>query len=103
MSDAVVMLRPQPAMVVSRLRKINKGALVGFFDLEITGWRLGLHDCTWFCKDDREWIGLPSVKVTTKEGNAIWKKIVEFTDRQADARFQAAALEAVRLFDRQGA
>lgn len=89
-------LRPETGIVATQLRRINKGALIGFCDLRITAWNLLLHDCKWFKTNNGEWIGLPSVRYETREGKTAYKDLIEFTDKQAASRFQAAALAAVQ-------
>lgn len=83
-------------MFARELKRINKGALVGFFELHIPEWGVVLHDCKWFRTNKGEWIGLPSTSFTTREGVKTWKNLVEFPDREAGARFQEAAMAAVR-------
>lgn len=81
------------------LRKVNKGALVGFCQLTIHAWHLVLSDCKWFRKDGNEWIALPSSSYTNRDGKTVYKNLVEFSDKEAAARFQEAALAAVRRLD----
>lgn len=93
--DPAPVERPAPHGVVAReLRFVEKGALVGFVTLEIPGWRLVFKGCRWFRKDGREWVSLPSERYE-KDGAVKWRDLVEFTDKEAAARFRAAALAAV--------
>ena len=90
MSATVTQLRP--GVVVSNVRRINKGALVSIFDAEIPAWRLLIKDCKLFRKEDREWVGLPSSSRTNKDGKTIYKDLVEFSDPEAFKRFETACL-----------
>ena len=83
-------------MIAGNIRRINKGALVAIFDLEIPGWHLLFNDCKWFRKEDNEWVGLPSTSFTNREGKTVYKDLVVFEDKDVGKRFQAAALAAIR-------
>jgi DNA-binding cell septation regulator SpoVG len=93
--DNVQAIRPEGGIVATKLRRIDKGALVGFVDLRIEGWGLILNDCKWFRTNKAEWIGMPSAKFTTRDGKTTYKDIIEFTDKAIEDRFLAAALRAV--------
>ena len=92
----VQLLHPVPAIMATGLRRINKGALMGFCDLRIAAWSIVLHDCKWFRTNNGEWIGMPSVRYETRDGKTVYKDLIEFTDKEVASRFQAAALAAVR-------
>lgn len=96
--DERVAVLPQRGIRCLSRKFINKGALVAICDIEIAGWHLMLNDCKWFRKDNKQWIGMPSTSFTNREGKTIYKNVVEFSDKDAAARFQAAALEAVEMF-----
>jgi hypothetical protein len=88
----------QHGVTILKLRRIDKGALIAFCDIEIPAWGIILHDCKWFGKDGREWIGLPSTSYVNREDKTIYKDLMEFTDRQKGDRFQQAALAAIRSY-----
>ncbi len=92
----VVALPLADRMIATDFRRIDKGALIGFFNLEITGWHLRLNGCKWFAKGGQEWIGLPSEKYVTRDGQTKYRNAVEITDRDVNQRFQLAAIAAVR-------
>lgn len=94
----VAQLRPHAGITCTKFRAISKGALVGFCDLQIKAWNLALSDCKHFKTNKAEWIGMPSVAFTTRDGKTQYKNLVEFTDKLAAERFQHAALAAVRKF-----
>lgn len=94
----VQQLRPTTGITCTKFRAINKGALVGFCDFQIEAWNLALSDCKHFKTNKAEWIGLPSVAFTTRDGKTQYKNVVEFTDKTAAERFQHAALAALQKF-----
>lgn len=98
MSANVVSAFPQRGIHCLTRRMVNKGSLVAFCDLKITAWNLVLKDCKWFKKGPAEWVGLPSSSYTNRDGKMIYKDLVEFDDKHAAERFQAAALAAVHDF-----
>jgi hypothetical protein len=79
-------------ITVSNARKINKGALIGFFDVELPS-GMKLNSCTLLSKDGRRWIGLPSREWQKPEGTKAWQPIVEIPDREARDKFTAAVLQ----------
>lgn len=93
--DNVQPLRPDNGIVATKLRRIDKGALIGFVDLRIEGWGLVINDCKWFRTGKSEWIGMPSSKFTSRDGKTTYKDIIEFADKEIEERFLAAALRAV--------
>jgi DNA-binding cell septation regulator SpoVG len=95
-SATVQPIRPQTLFRATRFHAINKGVLVGFFDLTCQPWGLVIHDCKLFRTEGREWIGMPSVSYKNRDGKTVWKNIVELPDRDASEHFQQAALRAVR-------
>ena len=96
MSAVVQPLRPASGIQARGLRRIERGALIGFCDILIPAWHIVLHDCKWFRKGDNEWVGLPSTSFVGKDGKTVYKDLIEFTDKDAAERFQRAALEAIR-------
>lgn len=78
------------------LRRINKGALLGFATLRIEAWHLTIHNCGWFRSTKGEWISMPSQRYETRDGKVKYQPLVEFSDKMAAERFQAAALRAVQ-------
>lgn len=90
---------PQKGVTCLSLRRIDKGALVGFCDIKIEAWHLVLKDCKWFKKGPAEWIGMPSTKFTDKNGKDHYSDLVEFSDKYSADRFQAAALKAIQDFE----
>jgi hypothetical protein len=76
---------------ISNARKLNKGALRGFFDVELPS-GLKLNSCTLLEKDGKRWIGLPSREYTKTDGTKAYQPIVEIPDREARDKFNGAVL-----------
>ncbi len=97
MSDRAVLteIKSDP-LVASNLRRVGKGALVGFFEIHVPAWGIVFHDCKWFRTNKGEWIGLPSSSFKNRDGQTVWKNLVEVSDKDADRYFRDRALAAVR-------
>lgn len=84
-----------PPIVCTALRRLDKGALKGFVNLHIPGWRLTFYSCRWFQKDGRQWIDLPQCQWIDSAGNTQYRAALQFDDRAAADRFSDAALAAI--------
>lgn len=82
------------ALLITNLRKLEKGSLVGFFDVELPS-GLILRECSLFSKDGRRWVNLPSQKNTGRDGKAIYKHMVEFATRELADKFRDEVLLAI--------
>jgi hypothetical protein len=80
-------------ITISNARKINKGALIGFFDVTLPS-GMKLNGCTLLEKKDGSgrFIGLPSKEWSKADGSKSYVPIVEITDRAARDKFNAAVL-----------
>jgi hypothetical protein len=78
---------------ISNARKLNKGALIGFFDVELPS-GLKLNSCTLLSKKDGtgRFIGLPSKEWVKADGTKSYVPIVEIPDREARDKFTAQVL-----------
>jgi hypothetical protein len=76
---------------ISNARKLSKGALRGFFDVELPS-GLKLNGCTVLEKGGKKWIGLPSKEWTKADGTKSYVPIVEIPDRDARQKFNDAVL-----------
>jgi hypothetical protein len=80
-------------ITITNARKINKGALIGFFDFALPS-GMKLNGCTLLEKDGKRWIGLPSKEWTKADGTKGWVPIVEIPDRADRDKFTALVLPA---------
>lgn len=78
-------------ITISNQRKLNKGALIGFFDVTLPS-GMKLNGCTLLEKDGRRWIGLPSKEWTKADGSKGYVPVVEIPDRDARDKFTAVVL-----------
>lgn len=80
------------------LRRVDKGSLVGFCELEVVAWSLIVRDCKWLKTEKGEFIAFPSSSYTTRDQKTVYRDLVEIIDKQKRERFQAAALAAVKAY-----
>jgi hypothetical protein len=78
-------------ITISNARKLNKRALIGFFDVTLPS-GMKLNGCTLLSKDGKKWVGLPSKEWTKTDGTKSYVPIVEIPDRDARDKFNAAVL-----------
>src|SRR5262252_6053004 len=92
-------------IVASDFRPMQRNTLQGFVTLMLEPSGLVLQECAVHRKGGREWIGLPGKPQIDRDGQPrkdpatgkqLYVAIVEIPDREARARFQQAALAAVR-------
>jgi DNA-binding cell septation regulator SpoVG len=80
------------SITISNARKINKGALRGFFDVELPS-GLKLNGCTLIEKaDGKRFVGLPSKEFVKADGTKSYTPVVDIPDRDARQKFQDAVL-----------
>lgn len=80
--------------VVSDFEPRVKNTLRAIFTLDLPS-GLRFIGCTLHEKEGSRWIGLPAQSYIGQDGAKKWKPIVEFTNKTARDRFQAAALDAI--------
>jgi hypothetical protein len=81
------------SITISNARKLNKGALIGFFDVALPS-GMKLNGCTLLEKEGKRWIGLPSREWIKPDGSKSYVPIVEIPDREARDKFNAMVLPA---------
>jgi hypothetical protein len=86
----------EPEFVVREFKECRKGqSLQGFVTIELPS-GLVLHDCAWHARaDGSKWLGMPARSFVKSDGETGWFRLVDFTDKDAHARFQKLAREAV--------
>jgi hypothetical protein len=67
---------------VSNFKRMERGALKGFFDLESPWGGVILKECCLFEKGDRRFIGWPSRSYQKQDGSKSYVDIVEFADNK---------------------
>lgn len=83
------------SVIISNARKVTKGSLLGFFDVELPS-GLKLNGCTLLEKKDGSgrFVGLPSKEWMKADGTKSYQPVVEFVDREARDKFMALVLPA---------
>jgi hypothetical protein len=84
-----------PQLVALNFKAFQKNTLQGFVDLEITEVGLTIHGVCLHLKEGKRWVSLPAKPWTDQDGNQKWQPVLEFTDSDARAAFQAAAIKAI--------
>jgi hypothetical protein len=82
-------------MELMNFKTINKGCLLGKFDVKITEWGLTIRGCSYFEKEGKRWVGMPSNRIENKDGSIKNFDHVVF-DKGTRARFDAACLEKIK-------
>lgn len=92
------MISPAPAAAkieARNFKSLRKGeTLQGFLELQLPS-GLILHDVTLHERDGKRWVGLPARSYIGADGVAHRQRLIEFSNKEAYARFQKAALSAV--------
>lgn len=82
----------QREMFILNYKPINKGCLIGKFDIEIKEWgSLRICECTVFQKDGKRWISLPGKQYESKEGQKKHFSLVKF-NQEVFKKLEASAL-----------
>ena len=92
----------QPATEVEVLdfKSYEKNTLRGFLDIMLPAIGMKIIGCTLHEKGESRWIGLPG-RPYEENGEKKWAAILDFTDKDARAAFQKAALAAVDAYLRE--
>jgi DNA-binding cell septation regulator SpoVG len=72
----------------------DRGHLVAYLTVE-TPSGFVIRDCRLFKKNGKRWIGLPSRQYKKSDGSFAYAEIVRFASKEAYARFQDQAMQAV--------
>src|SRR5262249_17804503 len=83
-----------------KLRRYEKNTLRAFVDLELSGVKLVLRDCTWHEKDGQEWVSFFARSYEGSDGATHWQPLIEFAEGAKEARkqFQRQAIAAIHIF-----
>ncbi len=74
-------------------RPVNKGALVGYVNINIVKWGLTINKISIFFKDSKRWINLPQENYESN-GEKKYFPLVRFNDSQVSSKFQQAVLSS---------
>jgi len=79
---------------IENWKPFHKNTMVGFLDLVLPSGMI-LRGCILHEKDSARWIALPARSYANDSGGTTWVTTVEFATKEAQSRFQQAALEAM--------
>lgn len=82
-------------MDILNYKEIKKGCLIGRFDVKISEWGMTIRGCTYFEKEGKRWVGMPSSRIENKDGSVKNYDHVVF-DKPMRARFDTACLEKIK-------
>jgi len=83
-------------MEIKNFKTVNKGYIVGRFDLHIDEWGgLVIKDCTLFKKNETKWIAPPQ-KSFEAEGKKMYSPLVSFRKEIFD-KLQKKAIELIDI------
>jgi hypothetical protein len=92
MKDSTLARRAQQdSFAISNPRLLQRGALVGTFDLEMPS-GLIIRGALLFEKDGKRWVGFPSKEWTKQDGTKGYYPLIEFASREISDNFQKAVL-----------
>lgn len=75
-------------------KKINKSSLVGSINLKIVKWGLIINKVSYFMKDGRKWLSLPSEVYKENEERKFYP-LVKFDNHQVMDKFQDSVFKAL--------
>lgn len=90
-------------MKVLNYRPINKGPLLGSFDLTLVldktcaGSEMTIHDCKLFEKNGQRWVGFPSRPYQSKEGETKYAPYVSVQQKEFKSKIDAECLHQLEL------
>lgn len=79
---------------VSDWKPMVKGALRGFFNLELPSGMV-IHNCMLMEKAGTQWVNLPSKEFTKRDGSRGWVPILEIPDRSRRDWFNQQCIRAL--------
>lgn len=90
--------------IASDWKPFEKNTLRGFCTITLPS-GLVIKDCSYHrYEDGRRWVSMPGKPYTGKNGAVTYTNILDFTSKEAKAKFQQMALEAVDgLLQQEGA
>jgi hypothetical protein len=80
--------------IVSKAKILNKGSLIGAFDLEMPS-GLIVRGMMLFESNGRRWVNFPSKEFVKPDGSRGYYPLLEFTTKEVENNFQKQALVVV--------
>jgi hypothetical protein len=82
----------QDAFAISNPKLLQRGALLGSFDLEAVGWGVTIKGCMLFEKESRRWINFPGREWVKADGTRGFVPIIEWNGKDVREKFHRAVL-----------
>lgn len=90
-------------ITAANFRAHSKNTLKGFVDLQLEPSGLVIKDATWHERNGKEWVGLPGkpqvedgrLRMDERTSKPLYTNVIEFTNDEAKATFQTAAVKAI--------
>lgn len=54
-------------MDILNYKEIKKGCLISYFDVKIQEWGMTIRRCSYFEKDGKRWVEMPSSRIENKD------------------------------------
>jgi len=80
---------------VKSFRKFQKGTLLGFGTIFLSGAGLEIRDISLHQKDGEKWVAMPSKKHEAEDGTKKYSPLVRIPDKARWAKFQQEAVKAL--------
>ena len=84
---------------ILNVKRFDKGALVGLFDIYMPTNGFEVFGLGWFRKGDAEWVNLPTKEYTDKEGQKKYAPIIRFREKSHHEEFVRQALQALKAYE----
>lgn len=86
------------SIVCLKYRPINKGSVLGYFDILLSKQHLEIYDCVLFQKDGKRWVCMPSKKFKDEKGNDKYFSLVRIHEKELQKTFMESVKDAVNDF-----
>lgn len=73
---------------ILNFKHIDKGFLVGFFDIEIKNIGMTIRDISMWKKQDQIWFNFPSQEFVSEDGQKKYNPYIKFADKKQFQSFQ---------------
>jgi hypothetical protein len=80
---------------VKSFRKFQKGTLLGFGTIFLSGAGLEIRDVSLHTKDGQKWVAMPSKQYKGEDGSTKYAPLVKIPDKTRWAKFQQEAVGAL--------
>lgn len=83
-------------MEIRNYKQINKGFVVGSFDLFVEKWGIVIREMTFFSKDNKSWISFPS-RQFVKDNKKCYSPLIKFEKNEINGKFQDEILKLLTI------